>query len=110
MEKNPDLLINFHTMAESKSGVSSYPNNYCFWWRNDIETINYKEGTLIIDMPDVKSDQLIWQGYTSNKLNSKVLAAPLKAAVETIFTKFTHRAGQTKPVAVARTDGGFFVS
>lgn len=91
-ENNPDILINFHIMVENKSKVtSSYPNSYYFWWRNDIQTINYKEGTLIIDLIDAKTDQLIWQGYSTGTITRSDMIPSIKETVLKIFSKFQYR-------------------
>jgi hypothetical protein len=99
VESNPDLFVNFHTMVESKSEVSSYPNNYYFWWRNDVRTINYEEGTLIVDVIDAKKDQLVWQGFTSNELRTQKLAESLKSAVQKVFSKYPYRAGMGEVIS-----------
>ena len=95
-ESDADLMINFHTMVESKSEVTSaYPNTYYFWWRNDIRTINYKEGTLIIDMISGKTDQLVWQGYASGVLEPEDITLSADDGVRIIFEKFPYRAGSS---------------
>lgn len=95
-DENPDLLINFHTMVENRSEVTSaYPNSYYFWWRNDIRTINYKEGTLIIDLIDAETDELIWQGYATGVLDSEDLTLSADDGVRMIFEEFPYRAGSS---------------
>jgi hypothetical protein len=101
-EKNPDLLINFHTMVENRSEITSYPNNYYFWWRNDIHSVNYKEGTLIIDLIDAESDQLVWQGYATGTLDRKDIALTSDEAVQMIFEKYPYRAGSGQEITAQR--------
>lgn len=100
-ENDPDLLINFHTMVESKSEVTSYPNNYYFWWRNDLRTIDYKEGTLIIDLIGGATDQLIWQGYASGVLEPEDITLSANDGVRMIFEKYPYRAGSVAKKDIA---------
>ena len=92
-QSSPDLLVNFHTLMESRSEIASaYPQYYYFWWRNDIRTINYKESTLIIDLIDATSDQLVWQGFDIGTLNKSKIGPSLQDAVTRILGRYPHRA------------------
>ncbi|MEM7549346.1 MAG: DUF4136 domain-containing protein [Bacteroidota bacterium] len=88
IEKYGDLTVNFHTMVEHKSEVTTYPNSYYFWWRNEVRTINYKEGTLVVDVIDADTNELVWQGYTSGTLKKDDLILSSKESVLKIFMNF----------------------
>lgn len=48
-----------------------------------------KEGTITITMIDAKTDKVIWQGWTTDQVNSKNLTGKeIQKAVSSIFKKF----------------------
>lgn len=48
-----------------------------------------KEGTITVTMIDAKTDKVIWQGWTTDQVNSKNLTAKeIQHAVKSIFKKF----------------------
>lgn len=73
---NPDFLIAYHTGVEDKVNVHSWGYSY---WRGshrfnyygdgDISLRYYKEGTLIIDFIDFKTNHLIWRGWAVGVVN-----------------------------------------
>ncbi|WP_420148682.1 DUF4136 domain-containing protein [Spirosoma sp.] len=82
--EKPDLLVSFHTYTEKKTasyptyapvpmyypfgfrtGWRYYPYGFGNWpyaWNNNIQHVNYTEGTLIVDIADAQTKQLIWRG------------------------------------------------
>jgi hypothetical protein len=51
----------------------------------------YKEGTLNVDVADVVSKRLIWEGVVTKKMDSKAyenIGATIDSAVSAAFTKF----------------------
>jgi hypothetical protein len=54
---------------------------------NDTETV--REGTLTITMVDAKTDKTIWQGWTTDDVNSRnVTQKEIQSSVNSIFRKF----------------------
>lgn len=118
---NPDLLVAYHTFTEKKQssinnyypmmyggwgwrfypwGFSPYPYGY---WNGYNEKREYTEGTLIIDVIDATSKQLVWRGSISEAINDPSdLHKRAINAVQAIFKKYPVpplRNGSREPVA-----------
>jgi hypothetical protein len=73
----------YHYRAGSYRVWSSYPY--------DIDTVDYKAGTLSIDLVDAKSDSLVWQGLAEGKVPRQAIENPdaaVDSVVGEIFRKF----------------------
>ena len=62
---NPDAKFHYHIVVDDKFSVSSDPYGLYgpYWSRMGTNVVPYKEGTLILDMMDSKTNNLIWRGY-----------------------------------------------
>jgi hypothetical protein len=62
-----------------------YPSQFLGY---DREQKQVKEGTVTITMIDSKSDKIIWQGWTTDEVNSKNLSSKeIQSLIKTIFKK-----------------------
>lgn len=86
---NPDLLINAVTVLQEKIATSvsttSYygyggyyrPYGYGYGYgypvgnSTAVNTYNYKDGTIMVDILDAKTEKLIWEGTGSSEITSK---------------------------------------
>lgn len=107
---NPDVLISYDVLIErstkrqndpvySQSASRLYFNPYTrrygtiyypsqFLGYNDYN-IPVREGTLTITVTDAHSDKTIWQGWTTDEVNSRHLTRKeLSGSVRSIFRKF----------------------
>jgi hypothetical protein len=96
-EYNPDLFINAHMIVEEKTEMQNYSvSPYRFYYPDNIRTINYKEGTLVIDLIDRDRRQLVWQGYYKGSfVDAKTpedRSRAIRDAVSLIFQKYEYRA------------------
>jgi hypothetical protein len=71
--ENPDLLLVYHTGVDSKINVTdwgyTYPTRYGGWYGDrDVDVYQYEEGTLIVDLIDAKTHQLVWRGTATKTL------------------------------------------
>ena len=67
-------------------GTIYYPSTF-MGYDNDTETV--REGTLTITMVDAKTDKTIWQGWTTDDVNSRnVTQKEIQSSVNSIFRKF----------------------
>jgi hypothetical protein len=79
---NPDVMVNVTTVLENKQSVSSNTNVYSYggYYRpyrwgsgymgnTTYDVRNYKEGSLIIDIIDGSSNQLVWQGIGNKEID-----------------------------------------
>lgn len=65
-DNNPELKIHYHVIVEDKTVVQYEPYGYeysPYWLRREMNSYQYKEGTLIIDVMDVKTNALAWRGW-----------------------------------------------
>lgn len=82
---NPDLIITYLAGAKEKQEIQNYMSSPGFyspyyrfyglsgWWGpqwNNFWVSNYEEGTIIIDMYDAKTDQLVWRAYAVSSINN----------------------------------------
>ena len=52
----------------------------------------YTESTLIVDVIDARTNQLVWRGYDSDTLNMKDPDKTLNKAVDSVLARFYHDA------------------
>jgi hypothetical protein len=60
----------------------------------DVWSVPYTESTLIIDVIDAKTNQLVWRGYDSDTLNSGKPEKTLDSAVDHILSRLSHDTGK----------------
>jgi len=71
--ETPALLLVYHTGVDSKINVTdwgyTYPTRYGGWYGDrDVDVYQYEEGTLIVDLIDAKTHQLVWRGTATKTL------------------------------------------
>lgn len=116
-EANPDLLVNFYANVEDKQeirtystgptmgvgyGYYGYRRGYYTGWSTgtEVQTVNYKEGTLTIDLVDAKEKMLAWQGQAEGRVSKEARKNPgpaIDAVVTEIMSAVPPRTGQIKP-------------
>jgi Domain of unknown function (DUF4136) len=112
----PDLLVNFSGRLEDKQSIESSPTGYYGYrtgyygaWPgyamgSDVYTVNYKQGTLNVDIVDAKTMRMVWEGVTVGEVTKKHLKdreATINKAVSNIFAKYPFQAGASQPVETA---------
>ena len=109
---NPDLMINALTILKDKQSTSTTTNYYGYggglyrpygYWGSGmatgyttVSTYNYKDGSLVIDIVDAKTNKMIWQG-TGNKdieRTPKNMDEAIGNAVTSIMANFPPGAGK----------------
>jgi len=88
-ESNPDLLVNFFVNIEDKQDIRTTPGmtyggGYYGYRRGmyggisttQVETVNYKEGTLTIDVVDAKQKVLAWQSTAEGRISREARKDP----------------------------------
>jgi hypothetical protein len=92
MGDEPDFLVAFHIGAQNKVDVTHYGYRYGprgRWWGRHTEVHRYKEGTLILDIVDASSKQLIWRGSARDAVHRpQDLDEKLIEAVQKILEEF----------------------
>ena len=92
--RSPQLRVNFFVKVADRTDVRSTPAMGFRPWAGyprDIETVDYKAGTLRIDLVDVTKSSSVWQGIAEGKISQEAMSNPGPAvdeAVRSIFKKF----------------------
>jgi hypothetical protein len=94
-DANPDLVLHYHIIVKDKSVLATEPYGYnysSYWTRMETNIYSYREGTLILDLMDSKTSNLIWRGWAVSPLNGpykpEEIENLINTAVAKIFTKF----------------------
>jgi len=107
-ETNPDLLVNFNANSSEKTEVRSrqvpsmsYGMTGYYGYRGmmyapfpryetEVETVNYKVGTVNIDVVDAERKVLVWEGLVEGRLTKKALENP-RAAIDIVVAELFAR-------------------
>jgi hypothetical protein len=101
-EREPELLVNFYLkivdkqeIRSSGSGYYGYRSNRYGTWSGYpyVDTVEYRQGTLSIDLVDAKRKQLVWQGVAEGEVKDESLKTPgpaLDDVVAKIFSNFPY--------------------
>lgn len=110
----PDLLVYYHLMMDEEVAVNASPvyTNYSYYrpgyyvgpyYRNyaynnyftvprlagtAIEQIPYKEGTIVIDIINRRTNEIVWRGRANDIITPTNLEEKLRAYVNAIFEEF----------------------
>ncbi len=93
---NPDFLVLYHTGAEDKVNVTDWGygyGRYGGWYGGGgVDVYQYKQGTLILDVIDAKSKQLVWRGFAQGTIDpdapTEKREKRLNEAVTRMLSKF----------------------
>ena len=110
VRNNPDVLVSYDVLVERNEKANNSPvytqpfvrpffNPYMRRWGTiyypsqflgyDDATRTVREGTLTVTMTDAKTDKTVWQGWTTDEVNSQNLTSKeIQNAVKSIFRKF----------------------
>ena len=66
-DREPDLLIAYRIDLRQKANV--HVSGYPYWGAYPQGVERYQEGTLIIDLVDARSRQLVWRGWGSGEFD-----------------------------------------
>jgi hypothetical protein len=104
--QEPQLRVNFFLNVKDKQEIRSTPSSsvgvgyygyrggmYGAWggYPYDVQTVNYREGTLSIDLVDASKNQLVWQGVAEGRVSDEAVKNPgpaIDAVVAEIFRNF----------------------
>jgi len=97
----PQLLVNFFLKVVNKQelrssgGYYGYRAGYYGTWTGYpyVETIDYKEGTLSVDLVDAQHKQLVWQGVAEGEVSEESQRNPgpaIDRVVAEIFSNFPY--------------------
>ncbi len=95
-EGQPDFFVSYHLAFQSKlktQKMNEYYTDYSYD-RNlpgHQQTVEYEEGTLVIDIADAREQQLVWRGAAVGEVKEGLSAKELTKAVDKIVRKILSR-------------------
>lgn len=92
-ERDPDLRVNYALQVFDKQALQSTPGAGRFggWYGQNLQTVEYRQGTLAIDLVDARRNALVWRAVAEGRLDSKAIEQPgpaIDAAVSELFARF----------------------
>jgi len=92
---NPDFLVAFHVSVIDPVSASYNPGRYTAWGQGSSMITTVSEGTLIVDIIDAESNELVWRGTASGGVerggDSDKAAKKIHDAVHKVMAKFPPR-------------------
>jgi uncharacterized protein DUF4136 len=98
----PDFYVAYYVGLRQQYDINSVPYGLPVfhrgfrtgWWGwprgYDVWAVPYTESTLIVDVIDAHTNQLVWRGYDSDTLNMSKPEKTLDKAVDNVMSKFFH--------------------
>jgi hypothetical protein len=95
VSESAELILHYHLVVESKSELRTDPYGYYgpYWLRPRINTYQYNEGTLIIDIMEAKTNNLAWRGWATSIMDSdkNIKEDLIRNAVIEIFKQYPYK-------------------
>lgn len=98
----PDLILHYHIIVKDRSIVTTEPYGYSYgpyWMHIHTNTYSYREGTLIIDLMDTKTKNLMWRGWAVtevDQIDPGEVDGLIKTTVARIFRKYPKAPANSK--------------
>jgi hypothetical protein len=113
---NPDISVNFSLVTEEKIRTTQTPTTGGYYgyrgygaWGGyagyETRVTQYTEGTVNLDIIDVKKQQLVWEGVVVGKVTDEVrenLQAVCDEVVTEILSNYPYVAGNPTPQPLAK--------
>jgi len=99
-ETSPDLLLNFYANVQDKQEIRSSPGTMSMGYYGyrggyyggfntaSVETVDYKQGTLSIDLVDAQKKILAWQALAEGRVSSEARKNPGTAIDAVVIQMF----------------------
>ncbi len=84
----PSLRVHYHIIVDNRASIRPANYGYAYgqyWMRNQMDSYSYREGTLIIDLMDAKTNNLVWRGWASSVLNDNDIDLSETKITEAVF-------------------------
>lgn len=104
-EANPDITIHYHIVIDDQSVVTTEPYGYFYgpyWIRMQTHVYPYREGTLIIDLMDSETNNLVWRGWATvglDMITPEQTEDIISRVVAKIFRRFPASSSNPEPLA-----------
>lgn len=95
VSENAEITLHYHLVIENKSElrVDPYGNYGPYWMRPSLNSFQYNEGTIIIDLLEAKSNALAWRGWATSIIDTDKNLKPelITEAVNEILKAYPHK-------------------
>ncbi len=84
----PDFVVNFVLTTQEKVDVRSHYAGWGYYPYGGMQTTarQWTEGTLIIDIIDVRSEEVVWRGWAKGSLESNMSSEQITKGVDEVVT------------------------
>jgi hypothetical protein len=94
-EGDPDLLVAFHTGVKDKINVTdwgySYGDYYWGWGGRQIDVYQYQQGSLVVDLIDFQTKELVWRGWAQKTLDENPTPQKTDRTIQEAVSKMFQR-------------------
>lgn len=90
-ETDPDLRVNLFAMVVERTDLRSTPAGPGFYGAGRVDSVDYRQGTVIVDLVDADRKALVWRGVAEGRLSETAMKNPQAAidtAVSEIFAQY----------------------
>jgi hypothetical protein len=87
--ENPDFLIAMHAGTQDRIDVTDWGYRYHGWGMvsRDVSVHQYQEGTLVLDVIDAETRDLVWRGSATKTIDSNATAEKREENLRTAIGK-----------------------
>jgi hypothetical protein len=95
-------MIHYHIIIDDRTIMHTDPYGYYgpYWINTEMYIYEYREGTLIIDLMDARTNHLVWRGWVTSFLKDRDpnnMEESINKAIRMIFAEYPAHANVTKP-------------
>ena len=90
----PDFLVAYHAATRNRVGLHEWGYGPGRWGNRRIDVNEFTEGTLVVDLVDAPSKQLVWRGSATGTIEPKEAEKKINKAVAKLMEQL---AKDTKP-------------
>lgn len=108
-EEPSELIVHYHIIVDDQTLVTTDPHAYLYspnWMHFRTNIQQYREGTLIIDVMEAKSKNLIWRGWAVSALDAantpEEIDRLVQSTIARIFKKFPKKSKNSNYPNVAQ--------
>jgi hypothetical protein len=93
-EAQPDLLVRPYLVVRERQELRSSAYGRVArrgWSTADIETVDYRQGTIVVDLIDRRRGTLVWHGVAEGRLDAHAMEQPnqaIESALAELFARF----------------------
>jgi hypothetical protein len=84
----PDFLVAYHAATRARTSLDAWGYGPGRWRGGRVDVNQYTEGTLIVDMVDPGSKQLVWRGTATGTIQLKDVDKKIREAAKKLTERF----------------------